>query len=402
MRVLSLLTSVILCIACSTETTRNLEPKPSNPDESIDLETKQEEKPNQDLSLGLPGWDDSKFCSPGNANTELPKMKQYFTKDLINSKLEGEGLVGWIHGAAPRFGYYVFTYRSEDENDPMAFFKAEEFSLITKDSEIINSLLSLSRHDKVRLFGKIKEIRSPIRHIEIDQIDVIERFKKSVSYNHKSSLNLRNGETKVLLGKIHTVVADGKALVFEYGDLVLPVFLRPNQYKLTENIYRNDKVLLSVKAVSFPNRPVHLYLDDKISNPIQVIDKIQDCHQKSITLTGVLTRFEKSPQINRNIYALKIVDPNGIERNFTLFPNVDFSDTTTDPNERFIELFNKISDKVDSAWTKELATITHSRNHSYNNKIVLRVKGIMNIISKNQANPQIYIKDAEDIQVSFK
>ena len=74
----------------------------------------------------------------------------------------------------------------------------------------------------------------------------------------------------------------------------------------------------------------------------------------------------------------------------------------TDPNERFAELFKRISDKVDSAWKKQLETVTQSRNHSYNNQIVVKVTGIMNIVSKTQANPQIYIRTLGDIQIFFK
>ena len=156
MRILSFLTSVLLCIACSTDTTRNLEPKPSNPDDSIDLEAKQKEKPSRDLSLGVPGIDASKFCTSNGSDTKLPKMKQYFSTDFINSKLEDEGLVGWIHGAAPRFGYYVFTYRSEDDNDPMAFFKAEEFSLITKIARSLTVFFPLADTIRLKFLVKLK------------------------------------------------------------------------------------------------------------------------------------------------------------------------------------------------------------------------------------------------------
>ncbi len=129
---------------------------------------------------------------------------------------------------------------------------------------------------------------------------------------------------------------------------------------------------------------------------------MQDCHGSSTELTGLLTRFEKSPQINRNIYAIKIVDENGVERNFTLFPNIDFNDPTTNPNDRFRKLFMEISSKVEKAWNSKIDSISQSRNHSFNANIIIRAKGIMNVVSKTQANPQIYISDADDIEIEIK
>jgi hypothetical protein len=405
MKNVSILFSIFLFVACSVDAGRDNKKTQSESEiaKPIDIDDKNiPEETKEDLSLSDTDLRASKFCVKQKPSDDLPKMKEYFSSEFISEKLQFDGLTGWIHGAAPRFGYYVFTYRSEDESDPMSFFKAEEFSLITKDPTVRNSLLSLRRHDKIRIFGKIKKTRSPLRHLEIESVEVLEDYEKSSEYNHKASLDLKNGDTALLFGKIHTVIADGKALVFEYKDIILPVFLTPDQYGLTRNTFRNDKVLLSVKAVSFGNRPAHLYLNGVTDNPLKVVNRMQDCHGSSTKLTGLLTRFEKSPQINRNIYAIKIVDKNGVERNFTLFPNVDFNDPTTNPNDRFRKLFMEISSKVEKAWNSEIDSISPSRNHSFNAKITIRAKGIMNIVSKTQANPQIYISDADDIEVEIK
>ena len=352
------------------------------------------------LSLANENWENSKFCPEDPLMSDVEDMISGFPRDFIDKKLSSEdGLTGWVHGSASQMGYYVFTYRSEDKEDPMAFFKAEEFSLVSRDPEIQQLLSTLKRHDKISLKGQIIPSRSPLRHISVSSLKIIEPYKKRpFDYEYKTKLETQNGEILELFGKIHTVIADGKALVFEYGDLVVPVFVDPSLHGLTSDFYRNDKVALSVRAVKGPRRPLHFYLNKNAETPFKVIDRIKNCHGVTTELKGQLVKFDKSPQINRDIYAVKITDRNNVERNFTFFPDVSFSNPPTkEESEKFMSIFSKISAKVTKAWEENKDSAELARNHSVNPLIRISVSGRMNIVSKTQANPQIYITHPDDL-----
>ena len=342
---------------------------------------------------------DSKFC-PEDKNPKSPEpMPVFFSEKLLMDKLQGEGLVGWVHGSSKRMEYYVFTYRSEDPQDPMAFFKAEEFSLVAYDPKVRDVLTKLRRHDKIRLKGSLIQNRSPLRHIYVDKMAVIEPAKPAEPYIPKTTLNLQNGQVEYLFVKVHTTILDGKALVVEYGDLVLPVFVPEALNHLTADLFRNDKIMVSVRAVKSHRRPLHLYLNGRSASPLVKVDSMRSCHNFSTQLRGSLARFEKSPQINRIVYAVKVRDPNGIVRNFTLFPDVD--NRLPNADKRFRELFQAISNKVHAFWGKHKDSSVQDRNHKFNPRLQLAVSGRLVVISKTQANPQIYIKSPDDIRISI-
>jgi hypothetical protein len=99
--------------------------------------------------------------------------------------------------------------------------------------------------------------------------------------------------------------------------------------------------------------------------------------------------FPKSPQVKFNVFAIKVVYPNALSRTFTL---VNFENQT---------LFEQIRDKSQKAWNDGSAkAVRNDRNKLENPKIIAEVKGTFNEVDPGQANPQVMIKNLEDLTFS--
>lgn len=334
----------------------------------------------------------SNFC--GAASFDIPnEPAEYKGYDLkvLEENLGNKGIQGYMHGAIPQYSYYVLNYGPT--------LNAIQFNLITFDQEIKAQLKDLKRHDKINIKGYFLENRSPVKHIVVSNLEIIESYEHRDDYNYEYKNNVledfSQNESKKILAKVHAVIADGKALILDYKDAIIPVFIDPQHYKLTADLYRNDKVMISVKPLAKSRGPLHLTLDQDIAKPITVIDNMVNCHGKLATIEGVLTMFYKSPQISLNVFAVKQTDPNGLERNFTFFP--DYS--ARDELDKFMKLFSQIGEKLTPIWDQNEENLEHGRNSLFNHQIKIRVTGKMNVISKGQANPQIYIKNVEAIEV---
>jgi hypothetical protein len=103
------------------------------------------------------------------------------------------------------------------------------------------------------------------------------------------------------------------------------------------------------------------------------------------SLVGRLVKFPQSPQIKFDVYAIE-VETLGVDRYFTL---VNFEDV----NE-----FQRIRDKLTTIWDDHLETVSTGRNLLRNPQVVLAVRGQANVASPEQANPQILLDSADDIQ----
>lgn len=358
-------------------------------------------KHKESLSLDRMTVDASKTCGVPLAGHQADQEPLFrFEEALITKQLSTEGLRGYMHGVVLFEDQFVFTYRSEDPNDPMAFFQAEEFSLIPATATIKAQLQALHRHDKIILKGTLLPNGSPFRHILVENLDLLEPYPHQNSYDYEVEPEVFQNQDQVnLLTKVHAIVHDGKGLILEWRDLILPVKVHPQHVPEVATLYRNDKLVASLRIERVPGRPLHFSTDPEQAPALEIIDPIQNCHGKATTLEGVLVMYKKSPQINRDIFAVRIQDANGIVRNFTFFPHVDFS--APDANKVFMDLFEAFQTKANKAWTSQIADAEEGRNHLLNRKIKVSVQGTMNIISKSQANPQIYIKNPDDLQLSI-
>jgi hypothetical protein len=355
-------------------------------------------EPEPPLTIPQALWSASNYC--GDTTPEIPEnpVPAYrFEFELLDSKLTGEGLRGWIHGSVPNYGHFVFTYRKEDTSDPMAFFKSEQFSLIPATSEVADVLATLNRHDEVRLKGLVFQNASPLTHIRVSEVEVLERFALATENHYSFDPTPFAAEgTQPVFGMLHAMAVSptfGQALIIEHKDFILPVSVPKALDSATANLYRGDILQVMVKAVRSPGRPLHLVLDAAAERPIQTVDSMLNCHNKEITVEGHLAKFEKSPAISTDVYAIRVVDSNGMARNCTLFPD-------TDDGEQFAELFFALAEKAKVAWEASTQEPRVVRNFRDKAKVKVSAKGRLNVVSSEQANAQIYIKSVDDLTLT--
>jgi hypothetical protein len=305
----------------------------------------------------------------------LPSLEE------LEQMLSGAGLQGWIHAAVPEKNLYVFTYR-----DPENFFEHLEFPLTTSEVEVDKILETLGRHDEVIVKGAFKVNAAPIKHIDAKEIIIVKKFEghgaEKYKYESKVPEELE-GKTE-LLGKVHAIADEGRILVIEYKDTVIPVYV--SDASLTSKLYRNDKIKMKYKIRKSPGRPTHLSLDKDANPPIVVTDPIVAIHGKQGSVEGHLILFPKSPQVLFNVFAVQKVDPDGVKREFTL---VNFDDP---------KVFESIRHKLQNIWDRGTASkIANGRNKLIHLGVKLKATGTFNVVDQGQANPQILLEGPENI-----
>lgn len=309
----------------------------------------------------------------------------------IEEQLKNDGVIGWIHGAVEDRQIFVFTYRN-----PTDFFDYVNFPVATDDPSVASKLASLNRHDQVKITGGYIDNDAPIPHIAITGVEVVKAHHSVVTesfYEYKTKIDEVLNKDEAIV-RVHALGADGQMLVVEYKDLVIPLFVKSadDQAKVQE-LYRGDKILIRYKAQRTPHSPTHLNLKSASAlagkPSFEIVSSILKIHNQPLDKTGSLIFFQKSPEITRNIFALQEVDPDGAPIQYTL---VNFENP---------ELFLQILDKLQKAWDSQIKTAVNARNKMINPKIQVHVKGMGNMVSRSQANPQILIDhiDALEIQI---
>jgi hypothetical protein len=226
---------------------------------------------------------------------------------------------------------------------------------------------------------------------------VIEKYPNPVenSYSFDDS-QFKNLESFTLLGQVHAnslVEGRGRALIVDWKDILIPIAVPTFLESRSRDLIRGDIIQVTVKAVSTPHSTRHYVLDESSPAPLTIIDDIRLCHGQKRKVTGFLVKFEKSPAISTDVYAIRVVDSNGIARNFTLFPAVN------DPDQ-FVEIFKAVSEKAKKAWESSTDPGLPIRNFYGKQSVQIEAEGTLNIVSSEQANAQIYLESAD--QVSFK
>ena len=299
----------------------------------------------------------------------------------LSQELRTTGLIGRMHGAVASSKMFVMSVREPDN-----FFSYQEFSLLPKNKQSLATLSQVNRHDRVCIQGRIISNPSPQKHIAVKSVQVLESWSGLAGFpEHQQEENLPAEllARDSLVGKVHAIGAEGKILVMEYQDKVVPVFVKSPEY--TQDLYRGDIVRLHYQLKRIPKQPTHLKLNTQVEQPVEVIDAIADWHNQDNTLTGHLVKFPQSPQIQFDVYAIE-VDTMGSKRYFTL---VNFED---------IDQFQKIRNKLAKIWDDHAQTVEIGRNMLINPQITIEAHGQTNIVSPRQANPQILLNTAEDIQ----
>ena len=321
------------------------------------------------------------FSATDNPCTYNPEVYQGLELNKLSQELENTGLIGSIHGAAARSQMYVMSVR-----EPNNFFSHREFSLLANDPASLDTLKQVNRHDRVCIQGNIISNPSPQKHIAVNSIQIVEPWAQPegfAPYERQAKIPEQLQQQNSLIGKVHAIGAEGKILVVEYQDGVIPLYVNATEY--TQNLYRGDIVKLAYQIQQRPQQPTHLQLDTTVAEPIEVIDAIASWHNEANTLTGSLVKFPQSPQLKFDVYAIE-VDTQGIKRYFTL---INFED---------IEEFEKIRNKLAQIWDENAATAVSGRNMLINPKVTIEAQGITNIVSPEQANPQILLDSAAEVK----
>ncbi|MGK7926014.1 MAG: hypothetical protein AB4290_12350 [Spirulina sp.] len=310
------------------------------------------------------------------------EVYQSLEEENLSQEMRTNGLIGRIHGVVSSGKMMVLSVRSSDN-----FFERREFSLIAGKPPVEQVFQGIHRHDRVCIQGRELRNPSPQPHILVNSARVLEKWDGLADfpeYEYEVELPTALENKTELVGKVHAVGAEGKILVVEYSDRVLPIFVKSPE--LTRDLYRGDIIQLNYKIQRHPHQPTHLQLNEKVKHPIAVLDAIAGWHQQLKTLSGHLVKFPQSPQIKFDVYAID-VETQGIHRTFTL---VNFEDLDT---------FQAIRDKLARIWQEHQATAIRTRNALINPEVTLKATGLINVVSPEQANPQIMLKTVDDFSV---
>ncbi|MGK7885446.1 MAG: hypothetical protein AB4057_12580 [Crocosphaera sp.] len=311
-----------------------------------------------------------------------PEAYQGVNLSNLSNELENTGLLGEIHGTVPEENIFVLAVR-----DPDNFFDFQHFSVIPGNQQTQEILKKVGRHDRVCLQGKLIKNPSPQPHIVVKSAVVKESWQglegyKNYEYQADIPAELKYKNNAIF--KVHFVNEEGKILVVEYKDKVLPIFVKNTE--LTKDLYRGDLIDISYKIQTWPGQPTHLNLNLNTETPIKIVDRLVAKHNTETTLTGKLVKFPQSPQIQFDVYAIEIVTEE-LPRYYTL---VNFEDRKE---------FEKIREKLANIWNDNLDTITSGRNFLINPNIIIEAQGKVNVISPQQANPQILLENVDKIQL---
>jgi len=320
-------------------------------------------------------------CASSTAQIDLQK---------VDLELKTTGVVGEIHGASQDADLFVFTVR-----DPNNFFINIQLPLTTEDTEIMTRLKTAKRHQFFTVKGELIDNKAPIKHIKVTSLELKKDYSSELDQNphqYKSDLNeLRNKSE--FIGRIHAQGQDGKMLVMEYKDRIIPVLVtEPPTQALVKTFYRGDLVKIKYMLRNEPDRPLHLALERQRNlgnnqKPIELLDSLVRSHGTNIEKTGYLVKFPKSPQISFNIYALLQEDAEGTNIQYTL---VNFENP---------ELFKAVREKLEKAWNDNQKNIHNERNKLVNRSVKVTAKGESNMVDQGQANPQILIQNIDDLKI---
>jgi hypothetical protein len=302
--------------------------------------------------------------------------------------LEAGQLPGRVHAAVHDRGMYVFTYY----RNPRNVFVAGNFPMTPGNPAVARRLAEVKRHDGLLIKGAFIDNLAPIRHIRVDDFQITSVYqadenpaKRPYGTRIPEDLPEAGLPHRHLIAKVHAVADEGRILVVEYGDAVVPVFVKDG--KLTEKLYRNDKIRIAFTLPEKPPRPQHLWLDMADPKPLEVLEGLVARHGQPCELEGVLVRYPLSPQLTSEVYALEVVDGDNVFRDYTL---LNFDPT----------IFKAIRAKLASAWKSRPAEGVDGRNKLVNHQIRVRAKGTFNLVARNQANAQILLASPDDITIT--
>lgn len=316
--------------------------------------------------------------SASNTCSYHPEAYEGLNINQLTQELTSTGLIGRVHGAAEISQMYVMSVR-----EPNDFFSHREFSLLPNPA-ISDILKQLNRHNLVCIQGNLIANPSPQKHIAVNSLQILEPWTQPGKFKPYQREKLPNKSIQTnLIGQVHAIGEDGKVLVVEYQDNIIPIFVTATEY--TKDLYRGDIIKLAYQIQQNPQKPVHFQFDTTVAKPLEVIDAIAAWNNQKKTLTGHLVKFPQSPQLKFDVYAME-VDTQGLKRYFTL---VNFNNMVE---------FENIRQKLAKIWDDNAATAKSGRNMLINPEVTIEATGSISVISSEQANPQILLDSVEQIK----
>jgi len=319
--------------------------------------------------------------------TDKPQNRDEAIKELSKKISSPEGLRIAIHGASHDSKMYVGRYIYDN------IFNAVQVSLLTRDQGVKNVFATLTRHDVVRVWGRLLDFDAPQPHLGISKI-VIEKSFEFPGEDHKRDVDWKAiarellGEDQITV-EIHTVQVGGSLLVVEYKGFVFPIFTKKFKEE-AKDLNRQDFARIHFEIQEDPGKPIHLVLNEgPRGKAIELLDSISDQHGVQKTVTGKLIMFPQSPTIKFNVFAVKTQTDFDIARTYTIINFEDF------------DLFMAVLAKLQKVWdaNKDLEDcVANDRNKLINKCIEIEVSGPINYVDPNQANPQVLIQRLEDVK----
>lgn len=321
----------------------------------------------------------------GSVILSLNLAPKAFAVDLgqIEKDLNGSGLVGWIHGEVTDRELIVFTYRNPED-----FFDNIQMSLIPETDELANALVTLGRHDQIRIKGHFMKNPSPQKHIKVTSVELVTKYKNPYApapYEHQAKLpaDLETLDHGTFL--VHAIGGSGHILVVEFKDQIVPIYVHDE--KLTADLYRGDIVNLHFTQQKDPDQPTHLKLVETSPDALIRVQAIKDLQGRPATVEGALILFPQSPEIKFNVFAVEDTSFPGIKRQFTLLNQTD------------MVAFQKIREKLQAAWDRHPGAFVNGRNKLVSTQIRVRAKGVFQEIDPGQANAQVLLESADSLEL---
>jgi hypothetical protein len=297
-----------------------------------------------------------------------------------------EGLRLRVHGVNNEAKLYVGAYIYE------TIFNEIQVSLLSRERPVRDALITLGRHDVIRVWGRVLNFDAPQPHLALSRLVVEEKYqfpggehRPDVDWD-KVTQELQGRSEALML--VHTVQMDGQLLVVEFKDQIFPIFTREFQAQ-AKNLSRQDIIRIRYELQESPEKPIHLVLKgDAQGQAIDVVDSINTQHGKTMSFEGNLVMFPQSPIVKFNVFAIKVALENDMHRTYTL---INFEDP---------EFFAQIRAKLQAAWDAgDESCVKNDRNKLLSTCVRVRATGFINHVDPNQANPQILPSKIEDIEV---
>ncbi|MBI3549207.1 MAG: hypothetical protein HY078_09225 [Elusimicrobia bacterium] len=312
---------------------------------------------------------------------------------VIVRELTNEGVVGLIHGAVADARQFVLAV-----HNPNDFFDYRLFPL-RLDRQQFEEIqkLKLERHDLVRVKGALA---GDPPHVRVTSVTLERRDPTDFS---NQTLEIRRpidpaefAQPKKIFGLVHGVLREGRQVVLEYQDGILPLTLDEaddaHAAAALDKLWRGDIVEVTVGLRRRPGAPPHFYFDAKAG--VRVLDSVRAMQNKPFTAEGPLVLFPRSPITSLDVYAVRVHYPQwGVTRNFTV---ANFSDH---------DVWQAGNAKLSAAWTASRATAQQGRNKFINLKLIVRVSGTLaelagnSRLAQNQANQNIQYPSAGNIVI---